>query len=101
MKRYVYSIVILFLLVVGCSHSKEEVKGEIDIGGKIIEIDARSNRVLIEDNKSLKIWVLLPEHIDISKYSIGDEVVVWTKTIQESNPAQTKALNIEKLVSNE
>ncbi|MGE8205632.1 hypothetical protein ACQKP0_13830 [Heyndrickxia sp. NPDC080065] len=96
--KFLCSLFILCLLLVGCGHSNYVEKGKIDLDGKIVQIDVESNRILLEDAASFKTWVRLPEHIDITKYTIGEEVVVWTSSIKESNPADATALNIERKI---
>lgn len=95
MKKHVLSLLFVFLLLMGCDHTNHIEKGKFDIEGKVTQIDDESNRILIQDTSNMKTWVSLPEHMEISKYVIGDVVVVWTNKILESNPAQAKALNIQ------
>ncbi|MFS0821858.1 DUF3221 domain-containing protein [Bacillus sp. 1P02SD] len=92
------NLIILFLIcftLVGCSN-KEEVKGEFDIKGNIVEINEKENRILVEDADKGQTWVALPENGNIKNFQEGQEVVVWVEGgIDTSAPASAKALNIE------
>lgn len=92
------NLIILFLIcfaLVGCSN-KEDVKGEFDIKGNIVEINEKENRILVEDVDKGQTWVALPENGNIKNYQEGQEVVVWVDgVIATTAPASAKALNIE------
>lgn len=90
---------ILFLLIclalVGCSE-KEKLEGAFDIQGIVNEINAKEDRILVEDKDTGLTWVTLPESGYIQNYRVGQEVVVWVDGgISESYPALAKALHIE------
>lgn len=90
-KRQLMLIMILCLLMVGCS---DEEKGEFDIKGSVMDI--RSGSILVEDEDSNLILVEIPEDGNINDYVVGQEVVIWTNgDLLESDPPQTNALHIE------
>ncbi len=94
-KGFVFIFLSCFILV-ACSNEGEEVKGEIDIKGNIVEVDSPGNSILVEDNQKGLTWVALHENGDIKDYEEGQEVAVWVDGgIDTSSPAYTKALNIE------
>ncbi|MEH7352580.1 DUF3221 domain-containing protein [Neobacillus drentensis] len=97
MKKQVLLLLIVCILLAGCSGKEDAVKGEIDLKGIITEIDQAGNRILMEDKDKGLIWVSLPESGDINDYAAGKEIVVWVDgEIKESWPAKAKALNIEQ-----
>ena len=87
--------------MVGCSDKESEnVKGEIDIKGSVMDI--RSGSILVEDEDSKMIWVKIPEGGNINDYAVGQEVVIWTNgALLESDPPKTSALNIEVITVEE
>lgn len=97
MKKQVLLMLIVCILLMGCSGKEEAVKGEIDLKGLITEIDQAGNRILMEDKNKGLIWISLPESGNIDDYATGQEIVVWVDgEIKESWPAKAKALNIEQ-----
>lgn len=89
-------------LLVACSNESKEGKGEIDLQGKIIEVDYAENRILVEDLQKGSTWVTLHENGDIERYEDGLEVAVWVAGgIDTSSPSSTSALNIEIINSKE
>ncbi|MFC5604403.1 DUF3221 domain-containing protein [Sporosarcina koreensis] len=98
LKRGLSLLLLTFFILAACTNPGEEVKGEYDVKGNIVDIDSAENSILVEgENKGLT-WVALPENGDIKKYEEGQEVVIWVDGgIDTSSPAYTKALNIEIL----
>ena len=97
-KKYIYMIVICFALL-GCTQSNA-VKGEFDLKGNILEMDEHGNRILMDAEEDGLVWVTLNERDVMSNYEVGQEIVVWIDGgLEESFPAQAKALNIEDVTS--
>lgn len=95
MKKGLIIMLLIGLVLVGCSN-EEEIKGEFDIKGNVVEIDAKENSILVEDKDKGLIWVALPKNGNIGNYQEGQEVVVWVDGgIDTTPPASAKALNIE------
>ncbi len=96
----------LFLLIfcislIGCVQ-KEEVKGESDFNGVITEVDPKGKRILVDDTESGLIWITLHDNGNIKDYKENQEIVVWTQgEIDDADPPQTKALNIEFVAPNQ
>lgn len=94
MKKYVALITVCFMLA-GCIQGNN-VKGEYDLKGVVIEVGNEEESLLIEDEKSGLIWISLPDIPKIEGLALGDEVVIWTTgEIRESYPAQADAIHIE------
>lgn len=94
-KGFIFLFLSCFLLT-ACSAEGEEVKGEIDIKGNVVEVDSTENSILVEDTQKGLIWVALHESGEIKDYEIGQEAVVWVEGgIDTSSPASAKALHIE------
>ncbi|WHY78442.1 DUF3221 domain-containing protein [Neobacillus sp. WH10] len=97
MKKQLFLLLFVCILLAGCSGKEEAIKGEIDLKGIITEIDQAGNRILMEEKNKGLIWVSLPESGNIHNYATGQEIVVWVDgEIKESWPAKAKALNIEQ-----
>lgn len=93
-KRMILIMIVCFALW-GCNQSNI-VKGEFDIKGKIVEMDASGKRLLIEAEKDGLVWITLNERDMMNNYELGQSIVVWVDGgLEESYPAQGKALNIE------
>ncbi|WP_409276372.1 hypothetical protein V1499_20650 [Neobacillus sp. SCS-31] len=71
MRIWMVSIIVLFMILAGCKDSKEAVKGQSDLKGVIQEVDSDENRILIEDGEVGLVWVTLPIHGKIDRYSKG------------------------------
>ena len=94
-KGFTFLLLSCFILV-ACNNQNEEVKGESDIQGNIVEVNSSENRLLVEDEQKGLTWVALHETGDIKDYDEGQEVVIWVNGgIDTSSPASAKALNIE------
>ena len=95
MKKRFISIMLVCITLWGCNQSNV-VKGEFDIEGKIIEMDASGNRLLIEAEEDGLVWITLNERDRMTDYEVGQSIVVWVDGgLEESYPAQGRALNIE------
>ncbi len=89
-------MIVSLMFLAGCNGSKEAIKGQVDLKGLVKEVNSDGNRILIDDEEAGLVWVSLPDHGKIDRYSVGEEVVVWiTGGIDTSLPAQARALNIE------
>ena len=89
-------MLLVLSLIVGCNGDKDDMKGEFDIKGTIIEIDGKGNRILVKKTNSELIWISLQENGNINKFDKGQVVAVWIDgLIAESAPSQGKASNIE------
>jgi hypothetical protein len=97
LKNQLVSLLILFIVLVGCNVDKDdEIKGKIDKQGVITKIDINKNRILVKEKNAELIWVSLDKIGNIKNYEEGQDVAVWIDgEIAESSPAQGKALNIE------
>ncbi|WP_342433077.1 DUF3221 domain-containing protein [Neobacillus sp. FSL H8-0543] len=100
MKRILILVLILCFSLVGCNQKDASIKGEYDITGTITEVNTEGRQILVEDKQIGLVWISLHEEGDISTFQIGQTVAVWTDgKIRESYPAQTNALNIEILTT--
>lgn len=95
MKKLLFFIFILCITLMGCSQV-ENVKGEYDFKGIITEIGTVGNRILVDDNDTGLIWIILNDNDEIEDYEANQEVVVWVQdTIVKTEPPQAYAVNIE------
>ena len=102
MKKTIISLLILCFALIGCNQTDDIVKGGYDKKGIITEIDEQENRILIDDREDGLIWITLTDTDHITRYEKGQEVVVWIDgAIDQSMPAQAKALNIESTTPNQ
>ena len=69
------------------------------IEGKVGEIDARANRILIESPEIGKIWATLPGGTDAIDYADSDVRIYFGGAVAMSFPAQTAALAIDVVQS--
>lgn len=91
-------MVICFVLL-GCAQTND-VKGEFDLKGIILEIDGDGNRILMDAENEGLVWITLKKGDITTNYEVGQEIVVWIDGgIAESYPAQAKVLNIEIVAS--
>lgn len=96
MKTHFILLLIFCFAFVACSVKEESIKGSFDIKGKIVEINDKEYRILVEDKDKGQTWVTLHENGNIKNYEEGQEVVIWVDGgIDTSSPASAKALNIE------
>ncbi|MED4401576.1 DUF3221 domain-containing protein [Metabacillus fastidiosus] len=101
MKRTVYLLLFVLLLLAGCNNTKEVTKDGIEeeftMEGKILEISKEGNGIFMETDSISRIFIHLPNKNDLTKYEVGDEVIVSIEdgAIQESDPPQARALNIK------
>jgi hypothetical protein len=86
----------LFKLLTDEDISTEISYGGYDYQGEITKIDANSNQFLLMDKEAGHIWIEVERDIEITRYKIGDEVLVWTNGfINKSVPPSAKAIKIE------
>lgn len=105
------AILVIFLILVGCSENFSESSGETDVviegivvtieGNQIFLVEAASSedvQGLTEDdilNKSyLAIYITLPDDININVH-VGDKVKAWLKNLDTSMPAYGEAVKVE------
>jgi len=97
-KTFILMIIVCFTLW-GCNQSND-VKGEFDLKGKILEMDKDGNRILMDNEVDGLVWITLNEQDVTSNYEVGQEIAVWIDGgLMESYPAQAKALNMEIFTS--
>ncbi|WP_042350744.1 hypothetical protein [Bacillus massiliigorillae] len=97
MKLSIFPLILSCLISIGCSvqNENDEIKGEFNLEGKVIELDTNNNRLLLDESSNGHTWVTLPEHDTITRYEKNDSIVVWVKAMNASKSDKTEALNIE------
>ncbi|WNS75800.1 DUF3221 domain-containing protein [Bacillus sp. DTU_2020_1000418_1_SI_GHA_SEK_038] len=95
MKKLFTWLLLFSFILVGCNQ-KNDVKGESDIKGVILEVNKEVGRILVEDVEKGLVWITLKATEDINKFQPYQEVAVWVEgAIAESYPSQAKALHVE------
>lgn len=101
------TLVLLLVLIVGCSSQREETQSDADIIGTIIEVHEQDNQILIEQDDvdgsaTNLIWIRLDqdseiivggvEKFNLDKLLTSKKVEVWTKDlVAQSSPPQALA----------
>ena len=95
MKKRFISILLVCFTLWGCGQSND-IKGEFDLKGKIIEISKDAKSILMDDEEVGLVWVTINDPNVTANYKVGQQIVVWIDGgLKESYPAQGMALNIQ------